>query len=114
VRATAKQSLLRGITDKAGFHQQRRDIWRTQHAQAGMLRQTFMQRRYAAHLLQHFLGDVITHALRVTKLQVQYRLAEVRVGLTVGQQVTCAAQQLRLFLFLLQPVSHLVICATVG
>ena len=79
-----------------------------------MLRQTFVQRGDAAHLLQDFLRDVITDTLRVAELQIQYCLTEVGIGLTVSQQITRAAQQLRLFLFLLQPVCHLVVGATVG
>ena len=78
-----------------------------------MLRQTLVQRGNAAQLLQDFLRDVIANALRVTELQVKYRLTEIRIGLAVRQQVSCTAQQLRLLLFLLQPVSHLVVGATV-
>ena len=78
-----------------------------------MLRQTLMQRRNAAQLLQHFHRHVITDALRMAKLQIQHRLAQVGIGLAVRQQIACPAQQLGLFLALLQPVRHFAVGATV-
>lgn len=79
-----------------------------------MFRPALMQRTYPLQLAQHLHRDVISHPLRVAELEIQHRLTEIRIGLAVGKQIARAAQQLRLFLMLLQPVCHFAVCAPVG
>ncbi|CVE07616.1 Uncharacterised protein [Serratia marcescens] len=114
IRATAQQPLLRAIADKSGFHQQRGNIRRTQHAQAGVFRPAFMQRSDTLQLLQHFHRHVVSHALRMAELQIQHCLAQVRISLAVGQQIAGAAEQLGLFLMLFEPAGHFAVGAAVG
>ena len=50
----------------------------------------------------------------MAELQIQHRLAQVRVGLAVGQQIAGAAEQLGLLLMLFEPTGHFAVGAAVG
>ncbi|CVC95862.1 Uncharacterised protein [Serratia sp. 2880STDY5682894] len=79
-----------------------------------MFRPAFVQRSDALQLLQHFHRHVIPDALRVAELQIQHRLAQVRVCLAVGQQIAGAAEQFGLFLMLFEPAGHFAVGAAIG
>ncbi|MNE53685.1 hypothetical protein D3C80_1484240 [compost metagenome] len=50
----------------------------------------------------------------MTELQIQHRLAQIRVGLAVGQQIARTTQQFGLFLVLFQPTGHLAVSPAIG